>query len=100
MWIAGGIGLLAGALLVLLLPRILPFAADTHLAAIVMGQDRWNAGITMMRADDPEGWRGVVDSSQLARDNAEAIGQCVETARTASADQRCTITVKAPAPAQ
>jgi len=97
MWFAGAIGLLAGALLVLLLPRILPFSADTHVAAIVMGQDRWNAGVTMMRAADPEGWRGVVDSSQLARDNAEAIGQCTEAARTAGADQRCTITVKAPA---
>lgn len=75
MWIAGGIGLLASALLVLPLPRVLPFAADTHVAAIVMGQDRWNAGVTMMRAADPEGWRGVVGSSQLVRDNAEAIGK-------------------------
>ena len=96
MWIAGGIGLLAGALLVLLLPRILPFAADAHVAAIVMGQDRWNAGVTMMQTADPGGWRGVADSWQLARDNAEAIGQCAEAARTAGADQRCTITVKAP----
>jgi len=96
MWIAGGIGLFAGTLLVLLLPRILPFAADTHVAAIVMGQDRWNAGVTMMQAADPGGWRGVVDASQLARDNAEAISQCAEAARAAGADQRCTITVKAP----
>lgn len=93
MWIAGGIGLLAGALLVLLLPRILPFAADTHVAAIVMGQDRWNAGVTMMQAADPGGWRNVVDASQLARNNAEAIGQCAEAARMAGEDQRCTIIV-------
>lgn len=97
MWIAGGVGLLAGALLVLLLPRILPFAADTHVAAIVIGQDRWNAGVTMMQTADPGGWRGVVDASQLVRDNAEAIGRCAEAARTAGEDQRCTITVKAPA---
>jgi hypothetical protein len=96
MWIAGGIGLLAGALMVLLLPRILPFAADTHVAAIVIGQGRWDAGVTMMQTADPVGWRGVVDSSQLVRDNAEAIGQCAEAARTAGADQRCAITVKAP----
>lgn len=101
MWIAGGIGLLAGALLVMLLPRILPFAADTHVASLVMGQDRWNAGVTMMQMADPGGWRGVADSWQLVRDNAEAISQCAEAARTAGADQRCTITVKAPAaPAQ
>ncbi len=67
----------------MLLPRYMPFAADTHVAAIAMGQDRWNAGVTMMRVADPEGWRGVVDSSQLVRDNAEAIGQCAEVARPA-----------------
>ena len=95
MWFAGGSGLLAGVFLVLLLPRILPFAADSHVAAIIMGQDRWNAGVTMMQTADPGGWRGVVDASQLARDNAEAIGRCAEAARTAGEDQRCAITVKA-----
>ena len=97
MWIAAGIGLLAGALLVLLLPRVLSFAADTHVAAIIMGQDRWNAGVTMMQTADPEGWSSVVNSSQLVRDNAEAIGRCAEAARTAGQNQKCTITVKAPA---
>jgi hypothetical protein len=97
MWVAGGVGLVAGVFLILLLPRILPFAADTHVAAIVLGQDRWNAGVTMMQTADPGRWRGVADAWQLARDNAEAISQCAEAARTAGADQRCTITVKAPA---
>ncbi|WP_137114094.1 DUF6118 family protein [Mesorhizobium sp. GR13] len=97
MWVAGGVGLVAGVFLILLLPRILPFAADTHVAAIVLGQDRWNAGVTMMQTADPGRWRGVADAWQLARDNSEAISQCAEAARTAGADQRCTITVKAPA---
>jgi Family of unknown function (DUF6118) len=61
----------------------------------LIGQDRWNAGVTMMQTADPGGWRGVVNAPQLARDNAEAIGRCAEAARTASADQRCAITVKA-----
>lgn len=87
----------AGALLVLLLPRIPPFATDTHVASPVMGQDRWNAGVTMMRTADPEVWRGVVDASQLVCATAEAIGQCAVAARTAGADQQFTITVKAPA---
>ena len=101
MWMAGLAGLAVGVFLILLLPRILPFAADTHVAAMVMGEDRWNAGVTMMQTADPGRWRGVVDAWQLARDNAEAIGHCVEAARTAGADQQCTITVKAPAaPAQ
>ena len=101
MWMAGLVGLFVGIFLILLLPRFLPFSADTHVAATVIGQDRWNAGVTMMRVADPRSWRGVADSSQLVRDNAEAIGQCAEAARTAGSDQQCTITVKAPAaPAQ
>ncbi|MCC4544802.1 DUF6118 family protein [Enterobacter hormaechei] len=100
-WMAGLVGLFVGIFLILLLPRFLPFSADTHVAATVIGQDRWNAGVTMMRVADPRSWRGVADSSQLVRDNAEAIGQCAEAARTAGSDQQCTITVKAPAaPAQ
>lgn len=85
MWIAGGAGLVVGVFLVLLLPCILPFAADTHVTAIVIGQDCWNAGVTMMREADPGSWRGVVDSSQLVRDNAEAIGHCAEAARISNA---------------
>ena len=101
MGMAGLVGLFVGIFLILLLPRFLPFSADTHVAATVIGQDRWNAGVTMMRVADPRSWRGVADSSQLVRDNAEAIGQCAEAARTAGSDQQCTITVKAPAaPAQ
>ena len=101
MWMAGLVGVFVGIFLILLLPRFLPFSADTHVAATVIGQDRWNAGVTMMRVADPRSWRGVADSSQLVRDNAEAIGQCAEAARTAGSDQQCTITVKAPAaPAQ
>ena len=50
----------------------------------------------MMRKADPGSWHGVVDSSQLVRDNAEALGQCAEAARTVGTDERCTFTVKAP----
>src|SRR5690606_38306301 len=84
-WLVGiGLaGLVLGILLTLFAPRVLPFSADTYAAAFIMGQDRWNAGVTMMRVADPGSWRGVVDSSQLVRDNAEAIGQCAEVARPA-----------------
>ncbi|MCO5130034.1 MAG: DUF6118 family protein [Xanthobacteraceae bacterium] len=42
----------------------------------------------MTQAVNPGGWCGVVNASQVARDEA---------ARTAGADRRCTITAKAPA---
>ncbi|MEZ5784664.1 MAG: DUF6118 family protein, partial [Rhizobiaceae bacterium] len=72
--IVGAAGVLAGIVLTLFIPNMLPGQLDTRVAGFVMGQDRWNAGVTMMRVADPEGWRGVVDSSQLVRDNAETIG--------------------------
>lgn len=94
MWFAGVFGLFVGMLLILVLPRILPFAVDTHVAAIIMSQDRWNAGRAMMQTADTGEWRSLVAASQLVRDNAEAIGRCAEAARTASEPQNCTITVK------
>lgn len=96
MWLAGTAGIVAGVLLVLFLPRILPFSADTRLAAAVLAQDRWNAGVTLMRAADPAGWRGVVDASQLVRDNAEAIIKCRKAVQEAGKSQKCPITVTMP----
>ena len=89
-------GIVAGILLVLLLPRILPLSIDTHIAAAVIGEDRWNAGTTLMRAADPDGWRSVVDASQVVRDNAEALSQCAQAARAAGGSQQCTINVRVP----
>lgn len=96
MWIAGVIGLLAGVFLVLLLPRILPFVVDTHVAAIVMGLDRVSAGQAMIEAADPAKARNIEWSSQFYETNAEAVDRCAEAARTAGVDQKCTITMKTP----
>lgn len=97
MWIAGGIGLLAGALLVLLLPRILPFAADTHVASLVMGRDRVRAGEAMIAAADPAKARNIAWSTQFYETNAGGIGACFEAARQTRKEQKCTITVPVPA---
>lgn len=97
LWVAGAVGIVAGILLVLLLPRILPFSIDSHAAALVMGVDRWNAGIEMMQAGDLPSYQALADASTLVRDNAEALRECAEAARTAGEDQQCTITVAVPA---
>jgi len=55
MWMAGGIGLIAGAFLLALLPRFLPFSADSRVASLVMGQDRINAAYDMINSVDPQG---------------------------------------------
>jgi hypothetical protein len=51
MWMAGLVGLFVGIFLILLLPRFLPFSADSHVAATMRramrrGQDRESAGST------------------------------------------------------
>lgn len=96
LWIVGAAGIVAGIVMVLLIPRILPFSADSHIASLIMGEDRWNAGVTLMQAGSPDGWRGVVDSTTLVRTNQEALSACREAAAKNEKDQRCTITVAAP----
>lgn len=96
MWIAGGIGLLAGAFLVLLLPRILPFAADTHVAAIVMGADRISAGYAMIGAADPFEAQKIIWGTQFYDINRGKISACLEAAKKAMKDQKCSITVPNP----
>lgn len=95
MWMAGGIGLLAGVLLVLLLPRILPFAANTYVASLVIGLDRVSVGEAMTRAVDPAKARNIEWSSQFYETNAGGIGSCFEAARQSGTDQQCSIIVQA-----
>lgn len=96
LWGAGAAGLVAGVLLTLFLPRVLPGSVDMAVAATVMDADRWNAGISLMQSGSPGGWRGVVDASNLVRANQEALTACAETAAKAKKEQRCTVTVAVP----
>jgi hypothetical protein len=72
---------------------VLPFGGDSAVAAVIMKADRWNAGIALMQAGSPDGWRGVADASNLVRVNQEALAACREAAEKAKKEQRCTITV-------
>jgi hypothetical protein len=93
----GGAGLVAGVLLTLFAPRVLPGSVDMAVASTVMNADRWNAGVSLMQSGSPGGWRGVVDASNLVRMNQQALSACAEAAAKANEDQRCTITVSPPA---
>jgi hypothetical protein len=97
LWGVGAAGLAAGVLLTLFLPRVLPGSVDMAVASTVMNADRWTAGSTLMQSGDPEGWRGVVDASNLVRANTAALTSCAEAAAKAKKDQSCTITVPASA---
>ncbi len=93
MWFAGCMGLLAGLFLILLLPRFLPFSADTHVAAIIMGQDRWSVGRTMIQSVSPSDWRVLQTGGWLYQNNAEAVDGCISDMEAAGEAQSCTITV-------
>ena len=73
----------------------LPFGGDSAVAAVIMNANRWNAGIALMQAGSPDGWRGLADASNLVRVNQEALAACREAAAKAKKEQRCRITVPA-----
>ncbi|WP_216333593.1 MULTISPECIES: DUF6118 family protein [Rhizobiaceae] len=94
--VAFAIGLIVGALVMLFLPRVLPGSVNMAVAATVMNADRWKAGGVLMQSGSPEGWRSIVEASDLVRANREALSACAEAAAKMKKDQRCTITVSAP----
>ena len=90
---AGGVGIIVGALLLLFIPRLLPFDADSHVAAAVMGKPRWDAGAAIMRATDPNSWKNISLDAQLGVDNADALTRCRQAAVKTGQTQRCTVKV-------
>jgi hypothetical protein len=54
--VGGGIaGALIGVVVLLALPRFLPFSLDSRVAGLVMGRDRVGGGRAMIEAADPAG---------------------------------------------
>lgn len=97
LWGVGAAGLVAGVLLTLFAPRLLPGSVDMAVASTAMNATRWNARVALMQSGDPKGWRGVADASNLVRANTDALTACAEAAAKAKKDQSCTISVKASA---
>ena len=92
-------GLAAFALGLLVSPvgaALLPFGGDGRVAAFIMKADRWNAGGTLMEAQDPQAWRTLTDSATLTRDNQAALAACRDAAGKAKKEQHCSIVVPAP----
>lgn len=97
-WLAttGLAALLAGLVLAPVVAGALPFGLDGRVAALILREDRWDAGAALMRAANPETWEELASATQLARANGAKLGSCREAASKAKQDQRCTITVPAP----
>jgi hypothetical protein len=54
---------------------VLPFGLNTRVAALIMREDRWEAGSELMQAVNPHGWDRFIADTQLSsrmRKNPEA----------------------------
>ena len=91
---AAGIALAVGLILSPFLAAMLPFGLNARVAALVMRDDRWAAGETLMQASDPESWNGMVAAANLVGSNRAAIDKCSMAAAKSKHDERCTIIVK------
>lgn len=54
----------------------------------------WDAGIRLMRTENPEGWQLIVDATDLARENRDTITACEKAAAKAGKPVRCTISIR------
>ncbi|WP_234840898.1 DUF6118 family protein, partial [Sinorhizobium meliloti] len=81
MWTAAGFGIIAGMSLLLILPRFLPFSADSHVASLVMGRDRVSAGYAMIEAVDPFTVKKMKWGGQFYDAGGGEILACLENAR-------------------
>ncbi len=100
MWVATGVGVVVGAFLLAFVPRFLPFSADSRVAALVMGESVWNAGVSLMTSADPATVRRVAEADRLVIANKDALADCRASAAKAGKEQKCTIVVPGPEKAQ
>ncbi|MBS7701594.1 MULTISPECIES: DUF6118 family protein [unclassified Chelatococcus] len=97
LWIVGAGGVLAGIVLTLFLPAILPFSAAPRVASFIMAERPWQAGMTLMEFANAEAWNRVVDADQLIEANVAEVAACREAAARTGETQSCTIIVSEPA---
>lgn len=96
---AGAVGAVLGLVLFPLvlfpLARALPLGSlpDT-LAASALGENRWNAGMDLMRRADPLRWNALVEGYQRAEAAGDELRTCHEAVRRTGKEQRCTVTLK------
>ncbi|MCC4252774.1 DUF6118 family protein [Sphingobium naphthae] len=65
-----------------------------RLAVRTMGQPSlWEAGIRLMRTENPEGWQAIVDAADMRQANRDTIDACERAAEQAAEPVRCTIKI-------
>lgn len=100
LWIVGAAGVLAGIVLTLFLPAMLPGSVAPRVASFIMAERPWQAGMILMEFANAEAWNRAVATDQLFGANTAEVAACRDTASRTGEAQSCTITVPAPAVAQ
>ncbi|MBY4640178.1 DUF6118 family protein [Gluconacetobacter entanii] len=87
--------LVAGIGLSPVLAYLLPSSLGTRVSSfIVGGQDRWESGVQMMEADNPESLRRIVRANRLVDASQDRIASCQKTANETKVDQPCVLTIR------
>lgn len=94
--ITAGAALMVGLLVSPFAARLLPFGWNGRLAAYILNANRWEAGATLMAAENPKSWVTLGTAAQLWRINQPALEACRAAAAKTQKEQHCTISVPAP----
>jgi hypothetical protein len=90
----GGIVLVVGLILSPFIASVLPFGLNTRVAALVMNNDRWDAGWLLLDAADPAGRQDAAAGFNLVQANRAALANCQRAAVNEGKDQQCTVIVR------
>jgi hypothetical protein len=90
---SAGILLVIGLLLSPLLVRLMPISMSSHVAAFMVGKDRWFAGWALLEAVSSTDASRVASATRLVSANEGVVTACRDAATKAKREQRCTITV-------
>jgi hypothetical protein len=94
--IAAAIGLVVGFGVFPFVMRAMPFGLDSTTAAVIMRANRWDAGMALMKAGNPDGWAQLAADVNLVSANRKKIADCRAVAAKEKREQRCPVTVLAP----
>jgi hypothetical protein len=91
-WTAG-IAFAVGLVFSPLIASVLPFGLNTRVAALVMREDRWTAGMDLMKAGNPAGWARLDADTRLIADYREAVDACRAALARSGKEQTCRVTL-------
>jgi hypothetical protein len=89
-------GMISGFVVFPFMMRAMPVSINSVVAAAIMHSTKWDAGIALMKAGDPEGWSQFVSDAELISANRGKVGICRAAAAHEKREQRCTIVISRP----